>query len=125
MSENKRWVELSSQYNYAVRAVLNMIRSELDRMYWNTNHEEMVSPFDNTGATEFKTDVFTLRSYNWGDGNDKPNFETDKLRVYWYKHNNRGIVAYVPEGSHAEDALFEALNDSIKSLERFFKEREI
>lgn len=123
MSKNTEWVELSPQYDYAVRAVLNMIRSELDRMYWNKNQKEMVSPFDNTGAADFKTDTLVLRSYNW-DENNLPNFETDKLLVYWYKHSNRGICARIPNGAHAEDVLFETMNDSIKSLKRYFKERD-
>lgn len=114
-------VELSHQYEYAIRAVLNMIRSELDRMYWNANQKEMTSPFDNSGAPVFATDTFTVRSYNW-DSNDAPNFETDKLKVWWYKHSNRGIYAKIPNGAHAEDVLFEALNDSILSLKRYFKE---
>jgi hypothetical protein len=117
-----QWRELPREYDYAVRAILNMVRSELDREFWNANQKEMTSPFDNTGAPEFKTDVFTLRSYDWCDGNEKPNFETDKLQIFWYKHSNRGIVAYVPEGAHAEDILFEAMNDAIKSINRYFKE---
>lgn len=120
MAKDVSWRELPSEYDYPVRAVLNMIRSELDREYWNANQKEMVSPFDNTGAPEFKTDLFTLRSYDWCNGNEKPNFETKKLKVFWYKHSNRGIVAYVTEGAHAEDILFEVLNDSIKSIERYF-----
>lgn len=114
-------IQLGSEYEYAIRAILNMIRSELDRMYWNANQKEMVSPFDNTGADTFSTDTFTVRPYNW-DENVEPNFETEKLKVWWYKHSNRGVYAKIPMGAHAEDIICEALEDSIKSIERHFKE---
>ena len=86
--ENDFYRELPSEYDYPVRAVLNMIRSELDREYWNANQKEMVSPFDNTGAPEFKTDLFTLRSCDWCNGNEKPNFETNKLKISNNRINN-------------------------------------
>lgn len=114
-------VTIGSEYDYLVQAVLNRIRNELDRLYWNKNQKEMISPFDNSGAPTFSTDVFTVRSYNW-DENIEPNFETEKMKIWWYKHSNRGLCVKIPNGAHAEDVIAEALYDSIKSLGRYFKE---
>lgn len=122
--DNVAWIALGDEHEYAIRAVLNMIRSEMDRMYWNANQKEMVSPFDNTGAEEFKADVFTVRSYNW-DENILPNFETDDVKIWWYKHSNRGVYAKIKNGAHAEDVLFNILYNSIKSLQRYFKDGDV
>lgn len=72
-------------------AALNRIRNEMDRLYWNKNQKEMISPFDNSGET-YQNDTFTVRAYDWND-NILPNFEYKDLRVTWYKHSNRGVYA--------------------------------
>ena len=119
---DRGWVHLDSKYEYLVRGMLHMIRSELDRLYWNKNQAEMVSPFDNTGATDFSTDYLTIRSYNW-DENILPNFDTDKMKVFWYKHSNRGVVIMVKSRENIGETLAEVLNNSIESINQSFKKK--
>lgn len=70
-------------------AVLDRIKSELDRCYWNKNQKEMSSPFENTGET-YSNKFFTVKAYNWED-NTEPNFESEFLSCWWYKHSRRGL----------------------------------
>ena len=116
------WVYLDSKYEYLVRGMLHMLRSELDRLYWNKNQAEMVSPFDNTGAPDFSTDYLTIRSYNW-DENTLPNFDTDSVKIFWYKHSNRGVFAMVKNSDNIGEVLANVLNDSIESINLEFKKK--
>lgn len=118
---SKKWISVPEKYNEAIIANLNRIRSELDRLYWNENQAEMTSPFDNTGAPDFSTNYFTVRSYNW-DENTAPNFECANLRVYWYKHSNRGISAQIQSAENIAEQLVNILNDSLTSLRIKFGE---
>lgn len=49
----------STTMELLVRAMLDFIRKELDRHYWNQNQKEMISPFDNTGE-EYSNDYMTV-----------------------------------------------------------------
>lgn len=75
-------------------AALDKIRKELDRCYWNKNQKEMSSPFDNTGE-EYSNNIFSVYAYYWGDDELqlRPNFIYKDLKVFWYKHSNRGVYA--------------------------------
>lgn len=119
-----KYVEVDiSRHENLVKAVLNEVRKELDREYWNVNQKEMVSPFDNSGAPDFSTDYFTIRSYNW-DENVKPNFETNEVEIWWYKHSNRGLYVKVNKSDAEfplECVLNSVLNKSIKSINKHFK----
>ena len=121
---NDGWVFLDNKYEYLIRGALYMVRSELDREYWNTNQKEMVSPFDNTGASDFITDYLTIRSYNW-NGNELPNFDTERIKVFWYKHSNRGVEAMIrPEDlPNLADVLADTVNSSIVSINEFFAKK--
>ena len=114
------WIFLDNRYEALVRGALHIIRNELDRNYWNANQREMESPFDNTGAADFVTDYMVIRSYNW-DENELPNFDTDKLKVFWYKHSNRGVNAMVRTKENVGDMLAEVLNNSVMSINDSFK----
>lgn len=107
-------------------AVLNSIRKEIDRCYWNANQKEMVSPFDNTGAVDFQTPYFIVRSYSWREeGNDKPNFETANIQVFWYKHSNRGVSATIlSERTDYAELITEVLNNSLDSIAQVYNEDE-
>ena len=77
-----------------IKAVLDAIDRELERCYWNKNQKQLQSPFANTGET-YSNDFFTVRAYDWKDDesdNPKPNFESDFLTCYWYKHAHRGLI---------------------------------
>ena len=114
-----------SRHEHLVKAILNEIRRELDREYWNANQKEMESPFENSGADDFSTDYFTIRSYNW-DENIKPNFETKDIKIWWYKHSNRGLCVKVNNINAEfplECVLNSVLNKSIESINKFFKKK--
>lgn len=113
----------SRQVELLTMAMLDYIRKELDRLYWNKNQKEMVSPFDNTGAEPYSNSYMTIRSYNW-NGNDKPNFETENMKVSWYKHSNRGVVVSFKEGLDPLATIAETLQKSVQSLEEDFQDDE-
>lgn len=77
------------------KAMLDKINSELSRCYWNKNQKQLVSPFDNTGES-YKNNYMSVSAYNWNEKDEdlKPNFETENMLVYWYKHSNRGVIVY-------------------------------
>ncbi len=112
----------SSTMELMVRAMLDFIRKELDRHYWNANQVEMNSPFDNTGE-EYSNDYMTVRAYNWSNEDDsKPNFEAGYMRCYWYKHSNRGLIVEFAEGGHNSfDTVADTLKKCIESIEKDFK----
>lgn len=108
-----------------IKAVLNEIRKELDRLYWNKYHQEMSSPFDNTGNV-YSNDVFTVRAYYWGDDWSealKPNFRYKDFRVYWYKHSNRGVEVKYDKPITAE-FLSQMLDDCFAAMRDDFYEDE-
>ena len=75
--------------HYLIKAVLNIIKEEMERVYWNKHQKEMNSPFLNTGQY-YDDGIFVVRSYDW-ESNDLPNFQYDKLKCWWYKHFKRGL----------------------------------
>lgn len=115
------WVFLDGKYKLLIKGILMTIKAELDRNYWNVNQKEMVSPFENSGAHDFTTNYLTIRSYNWG-GNYLPNLDTDQLKVFWYKHSNRGIEAIVKNDDNIGDVLADVLNNSVQSIIEYFDE---
>lgn len=109
--------------NRLIKAVLNEIRKELDRLYWNKYQKEMNSPFDNTGET-YSNNTFTVRAYYWGDNEEEasqPNFEYKDFCVYWYKHNNRGVEIVYGKPITAE-FLSEMLDDCFDAMRKDFGE---
>lgn len=113
-------IEYDERHCYVIRVALDFIRKEMDRLYWNKNQKEMSSPFDNTGET-YSNDTFTVRAYNW-EHNNLPNFEYKDLKVYWYKHSNRGTSAVAQHTLTYED-IETMIDDCCKSLQRDFGER--
>ena len=108
---------------YVVQAILDKIRSEMDRLYWNKYQAEMNSPFDNTGEY-YQNDTFTVRPYYWGDDKDLmnlPNFEYPGIEVWWYKHSNRGVIVYSEEPLTL-DFLAKMLADCVEALRKDFSE---
>ena len=100
-----------------LQAVLDKIRKELNRCYWNKNQKEMNSPFDNTGQI-YENDVFTVRAYNW-DTNIKPNFEYGDLKIWWYKHSNRCTYAECVDRLTFDD-LTQMLQECMRSIQDDF-----
>jgi hypothetical protein len=120
--QNDGWRFVDSQYEYLIRGSLNMICSELERNYWNCNQKQMDTPFENNGAPDFVTDYLTIRAYNW-DGNYLPNLDTDLIKVFWYKHSNRGVMAMVKGDAIVGETLAIALNNAIESINQHFADK--
>ena len=119
---------LEPKYIKLVIAMLNSIRYELDRCYWNKYQKSMNSPFDNTGET-YKNKTFTVRAYDWNIDDDKkelPNFDYKNiLHVYWYKHSGRCVTVYYDgEYNFNIDFLANILNDCIDSIRNDFGDEE-
>ena len=116
--------QIPEKYIPAIEASLDLIRKEMDRLYWNKYQKEMVSPFDNTGE-KYINDTFVVRAYDWGeDGNSYPNFQYKRLDVFWYKYSCRGLEAWF-SGDFSEftiDFLVDMLNDCLLSLRKDFGE---
>jgi len=103
---------------YVLQAALDKIKSEMDRIYWNYHQKELASPFENTGIS-YSNSIFTVRAYNW-DSNIKPNFEYKDLKVWWYKHSNRGT--YAECGHHITiDEVNKMIVDCVESYEKDWK----
>ena len=101
-------------------ATLNFIEKELERVYWNSHQKSMPdNPFSNTGG-DLKTENITIRAYNW-EQNDKPNFETDNIQIWWYKHSNRGVYAKIfGDTSDLQDILTDAIEKADKDFEKLY-----
>lgn len=99
-------------------AVLNAIREEYDRVYWNANQKECPSPFGNSGpAGNLKTEVFEVCAYDWGDEPQPFNFAWRDLRISWYKYCGRGASANMEISPElAAQCLIECLA-SLRALE--------
>ena len=125
MNENNM-VRLDRKYIHLIRAALDKIRKELDRLYWNKYQEEMDNPFDNTGG-EYVNSTFQVHAYYWGDDEDlivRPNFEYKDLWIYWYKHSNRDTRAFYISEDISSDYLANMLDECIKSMRKDFGEED-
>ena len=118
---------LDPKYTKLIVGALDLIREELDRLYWNKYHKEMNSPFDNSGET-YSNDTFTVKAYDWVNNNDDyPNFNYKNiLHVYWYKYAGRGVTAYIDEAYDFNiDFLADMVNDCIiEAMQDFGEEND-
>ena len=115
-------MELYGDNTVLFQAILDYIRKEMDRLYWNKYQEEMNSPFDNTGAA-YSNDTFSVMAYYWGDDDDliqQPNFKYKDIEIRWYKHSNRGMSVTTQHPISYEDLVI-MVNDCVESLRRDFK----
>ena len=108
--------------DWLIKAALNEIENQMSRLYWNKNQEHMESPFSNTGA-KYINDTFAVRAYSWVDDEeeDLPNFEYKELKVYWYKHSNRGLIWFYNNEKYTlppSDFLEEMIENCVESLEK-------
>lgn len=105
-----------------IKAVLNRIRDELERQYWNKYQKDMASPFFNVGAI-YSNNTFTVRSYDW-NGNYQPNFEYKDFKVWWYKHSNRGInwkYQNKENGMVSSEFLAQMIIDCFEAIDKDFR----
>ena len=106
-----------------VDALLMYLEEELDRVMWNLHQKEYESPFQNT-SNSFKTDVFEVRAYYWGDDEEemaKPNFKCGDVEVSWYKRLGRGTYL---KREYSKDELIEAFNKALLSILEYEYEHE-
>lgn len=106
-----------------VQAVLNRIRNEMDRLYFNKYQKEMNSPFDNTGES-YETSVFSVRAYSWSDDEEeqrKPNFQYGDFTAEWYKHSGRGTCV-TSKAEITADFLAKMLEDCFEAMRKDFGE---
>lgn len=106
-----------------IKAALDAIRKELDRLYWNKNQKEMRSPFDNTSES-YENKTFQVHAYYWGDDSKlihRPNFKYGNLEVFWYKHSDRGVYAVCDHVLTYED-IEEMIKQCCLSLRKDFGE---
>lgn len=112
---------VEEKYIPLIKSIIDEIRYELDRLYWNKYQTDMDSPFDNTG-NEYTNDVFIVRAYDWGDNDyELPNFQYPGINIYWYKYSCRGLTAYTDDDLTL-DYLTNMLNDCIAALRKDFGE---
>ena len=109
----------TSQYDCPeyIEAGLKHLNDELCRIMWNKNQKEYQSPFGNY-ANEYKNDTFEVRSYYWGDNEDKavlPNFQCGDFEVRWYKYLGRGMSM---NKSLDANEFFDIIDRCIKSVRR-------
>jgi len=93
----------SGNYNCKdyVQALINYILEELERVYFNRNQKWG----EEFGVNSFKLGKVRYFPYYWGNRKklkERPNFwlEGAKVKIYWYKHSERGLssnVNYTPE----------------------------
>lgn len=98
-----------------VTALLSYLDSELCRVMWNIHQKDYESPFQNTG-NDFKTDVFEVRAYYWGDDEEeeiKPNFKCGKVEISWYKWYGRGTRL---RGDYSTEEIIDAFNQALLSI---------
>lgn len=119
---------LAPKYTNLIIGILDLIREKLDTEYWNKNHTQMNSPFDNTG-TIYSNDTFTVRAYDWeleidNKKEELPNFNyKDIFHVHWYKYAGRGVVVYYDESINFDiNFLAKVVNDCIESIKKDFGE---
>lgn len=104
---------------YVLQAVLSELEVQMERLYWNKNQKEMISPFENTGAV-YSNNTFEVRAYDWSEDGDGCNFKYKDLQVWWYKHFRRGLE-WVYKGERnriiPSEFLAEMMDDCIISLQ--------
>lgn len=112
------WHYLDEKYVYLIKACLNFVEKEMGRKYWNRFQKMMTSPFENTGE-RFESNGLVVRAYDWSEPDEPlPNFETEQLKVWWYKHSNRGVLAMVKctDGELA-DMLASVITESLLAMD--------
>jgi hypothetical protein len=95
-------------------AALQYIRYELGRVRWNARQGEDLCPFGNNGdGGDFKSDVFDVCAYSWGDDEQPYNFKWRELKISWYKYMGRGMSTNM---EITPQMASECLNDCLNYL---------
>lgn len=108
------------QVSDLVEAVLTLLRYRLETARWNVDQKEPPDPFGNSGE-DFKTDVFHVQAYSWGDDEQPYNFKWRNIEISWYKYMGRGMSANMEITSYMAD---EMLKDCLASIGKYEAENE-
>ena len=115
------WVKiLDEDIILLTKAMLDKIEKELTRCYWNKYQKELISPFNNT-SEHYSNDYLSIIAYNW-DEHSELTFETEHMRVYWYKYSNRSVEVYFSNSNNHYETIAKTLLESINSIKRDFGE---
>lgn len=112
--------ERSERCEELLLAALEAIRNQLD-INWTNAHQEPFKgsfddPFENTGAS-WENETFSVRAYDWGNGNSDPNFRWQNVSVWWYKRLERELSWKVDgKGGLTPDLINTMLNSCIRPL---------
>lgn len=102
-----------------VTALLDFIRGEMERHYWNKYQEDWDvdygDPFSNSGnVVGFDNGTFEVHAYDWNDEQSYPyNFKCGEIEISWYKYMGKGMT--INKRSDAYE-LIEMFDKCINSL---------
>ena len=77
-----------------VEAGLILLSGEIERIEGNITQKRPVDVPTGNNGSEYKTDVFEMYAYYWGDEDSlcaRPNFKCGDFEVRWYKYLGRGM----------------------------------
>ena len=86
-------IQLDHEVPEIWEACLGMLRDELDRVMWNVHQKEYENPFNNSGSSSFKNEIFSVEAYDWSEKEQPWNFIWRGVEIKWYKHFGRGMTA--------------------------------
>jgi hypothetical protein len=112
-----------------VIAMFEYVINELDRVYFNINQKER-ELYD-----EYNIEGIEYRDYFWcnydhGDSAcntcdekfcEKPNFEFDGVKIYWYKYIGRGMSCNIEQSSDKWVIWFNKLIEHIRSKDNEYE----
>jgi hypothetical protein len=103
-----------------MEAFLAQLGYEIETKEWNERQEQFQAPIHNAG-TCYKTDMFTMRSYYWGDEEkyiNQYNFECPQydVKCNWYKYYTRGLQLFLPEEKNSYEHLCNMFIDCLNSI---------
>jgi len=103
-----------------MEAFLAQLGYEIETKEWNEQQEKFQAPIHNAG-TCYKTDMFVMRSYYWGDHEDyldQYNFECPQydVKCNWYKYYTRGLQIFLPEEKNSYEHLCNMFIDCLNSI---------
>lgn len=109
-----------------MEAFLAQLGYEIETKEWNEQQEEFQAPIHNAG-TCYKTDMFTMRSYYWGDEEkyiNQYNFECPQydVKCNWYKYHTRGLQLFscreevLPQEKNSWEHLCNMFIDCLNSI---------
>lgn len=103
-----------------ITALLEFIKKELERMYWNKHQLEVDDIFNLTmEETELNIKSFEWEPYNWNDEEIQDyNFKYGDIEISWYKYFGRDMTINKEVSFQDMIYMFNKINDELVELER-------